>query len=1009
MAVRSAFLVRAPAGQLRRRRRWLGPAAAVLAGLAAAAGAYLIGANSAFAGVVSLCLLATGLVVDERDGRGSAAAWSTYVALAGGQAAVCALVLARALPDRALVPVWVGDHPAWELAAAHGFLQTIHLGAFLAGRALARRYRALAHQVEEASRAAARREALLEEARAEYRRALLAGRRGWFAGVSRLFADGAGSTVRPAEAAGDGPSPIGDAVPAAVDRIEGPDLGAWLRASGPLAADDLRALAGSLSEELEALHRAGGVHLDVRPRNICRVPDPAGGASWKLVAAGAAQLEAARDPGGDPAALLAYAAPERLHGEHADLRADLYGLAASLYAAATGCDPFEAGEAALRGGGGSSKPRDPRQVAPVTDDVARALRIGLATAPDDRFGSAAELRSAFLAALDGRLDDDLRAAAARLETRDPWRASPTANPIPIPNPSPNPIAIPIPKPIPNPNPIQTPNPIAIPIPIPNPIAIPIPDPSTAEPAANHVWNRAYASMIVAFCAAVTALCVAGGLFLGLIADDRDFLLFAWACLAGIVAVAWWHWLATWRGLDTEPVWPWVLAGVLTVGPALSIGLHSGFAAIVAALMFAGGLFRGPLRGGSDDRRILELAGIVVAHTVAFALTAAGVIPDAGTVPIFPRDSSLVGAVLRHAFVIALYAAGYAAGRAVDLRHQALSLEVEAAAREAARDDALLVTAREEIDRLLAGESGGLFSRLRLGGYELGRLLGRGGVGEVYEARHSATGQPVALKLLRRERAAEAWNAVRLRGEATALRRVRSSHVARIVDGGDLDGEIPFVAMEFIRGTSLAAILRERGTIDPATLTELVRDVGTGLDDVHRAGVLHLDVKPGNLIRAAGPGGWRLVDFGTAQLVDTGAAPPLVSGTPSYMSPEQARGESTLDARSDLYSFSLVLYRALTGRPAFAIRDPSEVEGAVAAGPPDPRAYAELSPDVVAVLRIGLAALPGDRFASAAELRDAFAAALAGRLPQPLRTRAIALLARAPWAPADRAPARRRVS
>jgi serine/threonine-protein kinase len=123
-----------------------------------------------------------------------------------------------------------------------------------------------------------------------------------------------------------------------------------------------------------------------------------------------------------------------------------------------------------------------------------------------------------------------------------------------------------------------------------------------------------------------------------------------------------------------------------------------------------------------------------------------------------------------------------------------------------------------------------------------------------------------------------------------------------------------------------------------------------------------------------------------------------------MSPEQARG-AALDRRSDLYSFCLVIYRALTGRPAFAIRDPAEVESAAAAGPPDPRAYAELSADVESVLRIGLARLPSDRFGSAAELRDAFAAALADRLPAALRRRGAELLAREPWSASPHAPAR----
>jgi serine/threonine protein kinase len=938
------------AGRARRqpaRRRPVATAAAALAALAASVPAYFIGPNSEFAAVVALYLITSGVLVGD-DRVGAAAGWIIYVALAAGQAALAGLILAGVLPDTALVPVGPDPESFWVYASGHLFLQLVYLAAFLAGRALKRRYRALGRQIEDSSRAAARREALLEEARADYRRALVAGRRGWFAGASGIAA--------------------GREAPAPPRRGD-PDLAAHLAASGPMPAGELRALVGDASRALEALHEAGRLHLDVRPAALVRGQDA--DAAWRLLDPAILQLAAARDPESDPTAVLAYAAPERLHGALAGAPADLYGLAASLYAAATGVDPFDPGEVPLRGAAMASapRPRDPRALAAIPGDLACALRIGLATAPEDRFASAAELRGAFLAAIDGRLDEALRETAARLESRDPWR--PAAAPVPV-------RAVTAAARAPSP-----------------PAPAPARSASLAPPLSTGAWHLAYVTMMRGFCGAVSALCVTGGLYIAAITDDRGLLLTAWACLAGIVGLAWWHWESARSRPGQVTVWHWVVAAMLTVGPALAIGLQSGFAAIVAAFVFAGGMFRGPVRGGHKDRRSLEVIGICAAHTAAFALIAAGVLPDRAEIPVFSPGDWTGLAYVRQAAVLAVYAAAFAAGRAIDRRHEALSLDVEAAARDAARAEALLVTAREEIERALAGDSGGLFSGLRLGDYEVGRLLGRGGVGEVYEATHAGSGRVVALKLLRRERAAEAWHARRLRGEAVAMRRVHSAHVARIVDAGDLDGDIPFVAMEFIPGASLADILRQAGAVDERALGDLVRDIGSGLEEVHRAGVLHLDIKPGNLIRATGAAGWHLVDFGTAQLIDTGAAPPLVSGTPSYMSPEQARG-AALDRRSDLYSLCLVLYRVLTGRPAFALRDPADVELAAAAGPPDPRAYAELTADLEAVLRIGLAHRPSDRFATATELRDAFAAALDGRLPAPLRRRGAELLAREPW-------------
>jgi serine/threonine protein kinase len=963
-----------------RGRRVAATAAAVVVALAASVPAYFIGPNSEFAAVVALYLITSGVLVGDPDRPGVAAGWLIYAALAAGQAAMCALILGGALPDRALVPVGPGAEAAWVYASGQLFLQMVYLAAFLAGRALQHRYRALGRQIDESTRAAARREALLEEARADYRRALMAGRRGWFAGASGVVASGVAGAVAGTSR---GLDLAREPAPAPALR-EGLDLGAYLAASGPLPEADVRELIDQVSRALEALHGRGQSHLDVRPRALTRIAGPS--VTWQLVDAATTQLEAARDPGGDAAAMLAYAAPERLGGEHAGSPADVYGLAASIYAAITGCDPFDAAAAAVRGAIASTRPRDPRQLAPVSDDLAAALRIGLATAPDDRFASAGHLRRAFLAALDGRLDGDVRAAAAQLEARDPWNRPaqrPATQRPPIEETGPH---------------ADTPTPSS-----PSSPSVSLPAPAAVPPTTD-AWHVAYVTMMRGFCTAVTALCVLGGFYIGAITDDHDLLRAAWACLAGIVALAWWHWLQARHRPGSVLVWHWVLAAILTVGPALAIGLHSGFAAIVAAFVFAGGMFRGPVRGGERDRRWAEVIGICAAHTAAFLLIAAGVLPDRAEIPVFSPDVWAGQAVLRHCLVLGIYTAAFAAGRAIDRRHEGLSLQVEAAARDAARAEALLVTAREEMERAVAGDSGGLFSGLSLGGYEVGRMLGRGGVGEVYEAVHAATGQLVALKLLRRERASEAWHARRLRSEAAALRLVHSAHVARIIDAGDLEGDIPFVAMEFIPGASLADVLRRRGAIDARAAGELVRDVGSGLEDVHRAGVLHLDVKPGNLIRAAGGSGWRLVDFGTAQLVDTGGALPVVSGTPSYMSPEQARG-AALDRRSDLYSFCLVLYRALTGRPAFAIRDPADVESAAAAGPPDPRAYAELSADLESVLRIGLARLPSDRFESAAELRDAFAAALEQRLPAALRRRGAELLAREPWSMSPPAPPR----
>jgi serine/threonine-protein kinase len=161
--------------------------------------------------------------------------------------------------------------------------------------------------------------------------------------------------------------------------------------------------------------------------------------------------------------------------------------------------------------------------------------------------------------------------------------------------------------------------------------------------------------------------------------------------------------------------------------------------------------------------------------------------------------------------------------------------------------------------------------------------------------------------------------------------------------------------------------------------------------VHDAGVVHRDIKPHNVMRtrdADGATRWKIVDFGLAlHGLPSGAS--TLGGTAAYVAPEQALGER-VDPRADLYSATLVLYRALTGRPAFVGQDPREVaERARQQGPPDPTA-------LVLVLRLGLAADPKDRFATAREAAKAISAAFDGEISEAHRARALALLERAPW-------------
>jgi len=256
---------------------------------------------------------------------------------------------------------------------------------------------------------------------------------------------------------------------------------------------------------------------------------------------------------------------------------------------------------------------------------------------------------------------------------------------------------------------------------------------------------------------------------------------------------------------------------------------------------------------------------------------------------------------------------------------------------------------------------------------------------------------VALKLIRRERLLEPSSLHMFESEAHALARVRSPYVAGVLDVSGISGPFPYLVMEYIEGRSLAALLRERERLTLPELKKLVADVAMGLRHAHEAGILHRDVKPQNLMltRTEDIELWKLVDFGVANLQSARGAPAeipydMIAGTPQYMAPEQARG-ARADTRADLYSLCLVVYRALTGRPAFTREYDRD------RGPPDPREFVTLGEDLMLALRIGLADDPHERFSSAHALGAAFEQAFEGRLDPAVRERGQALLAAAPWA------------
>lgn len=321
-------------------------------------------------------------------------------------------------------------------------------------------------------------------------------------------------------------------------------------------------------------------------------------------------------------------------------------------------------------------------------------------------------------------------------------------------------------------------------------------------------------------------------------------------------------------------------------------------------------------------------------------------------------------------------------------------ELEQAVRLAAHRQALLLEARDELERALRTKRG-RFSDQTIGNYHLGDVLGRGAMGEVYAAVDARDNSQVAVKLLSQLSLGNANHVLRFFRELRTAASVDSPHVVRVVEIGEQP--VPFLVMERLEGNTLAEILRERHTLPPGDVVELVEHVGIGITAAGKAGVVHRDLKPQNIFRHHAV--WKILDFGVARAMehgDTLTAGHLV-GTPSYMSSEQASG-GTVDHRTDLYALAAVAYRALTGHPPFSSADIAEtLYRVVHTRPTRPTLLApDLPGDVDLVLAIGLARNAADRFATADELASALRAALARSLSPLLRARGHAIVEAAPW-------------
>jgi len=270
-------------------------------------------------------------------------------------------------------------------------------------------------------------------------------------------------------------------------------------------------------------------------------------------------------------------------------------------------------------------------------------------------------------------------------------------------------------------------------------------------------------------------------------------------------------------------------------------------------------------------------------------------------------------------------------------------------------------------------------------YEIGGVLGRGGMAEVHRGRDLRLGREVAVKVLRSDLARDPSFQVRFRREAQASASLNHPAIVAVYDTGEdrtSNGATPYIVMEYVEGETLRDVLRREGHLSPERAMSLSADICGALDFSHRNGIVHRDVKPGNVMITP-QGSVKVMDFGIARAVSDSAATmtstAAVIGTAQYLSPEQARGES-VDARSDVYSLGCMLYELVTGAPPFTGDSPVAVAYQhVREDPKLPSSInPEIPPELDAILLKAMSKNPANRYQSAADMRNDLLRALAGQ-------------------------------
>ncbi len=433
----------------------------------------------------------------------------------------------------------------------------------------------------------------------------------------------------------------------------------------------------------------------------------------------------------------------------------------------------------------------------------------------------------------------------------------------------------------------------------------------------------------------------------------------------------------------------IVDAVLGVGVIYYLGTFS-----AAAAVFTVGLYFFGLSSSRNAAIAVYVAGSGLYLGVSAGI-AAGVIPDESLFSASHADA--MSRWYRVLMMQLVFGMTFYLARSSRRATEAAMEGAQQMRRTLKQRDAQLTEARNELDwALRTGE--GYMSGQGMGNYQIDELIGRGGMGEVYAARHLETGRRVALKLLHPNMVENQEYVQRFMREAQAAAAVPSEHVAEVYELGFTPYGGPFIAMELLDGHDLAWYLRRTPALPLETVVTMVEHAARALAAVREAGVVHRDLKPANLFLVDSlPQKWKVLDFGLSKIQGGVALTREVAvGTPQYMPPEQAQG-LPVDHRADLYALAAIAYRGITGQPPFVGEDIGPLLlDVIYTQPQQPGLYTKIPVEVELVLAIALAKKPDDRFPNVESFAAALRAASTGDLDEATRSRGWQLVKLFPW-------------